>query len=433
MRQILIIAKQTFRESVRNKILFIFIFLSLIAVCSSIFMPAVGDGREKIQVIESACLSSITFFGMLAAILLSASSIPSDIEDKLLWTITTKPISRINLILGKILGFIYIIILLVVIMGSASYLLIKLSAIKLYGKNSETLSAREQIDHSGFHVAGNSAKKIGDIFWIEGGENGASVWDIKGLSYSKRPNELEIETKLFVESSKKSRKKIPINIKIVNSFTGSAHTETIEVFNNKFASLKINSKTLEGSKDLKIVITPKNSGDFIGVRSNSMRAFWGKKSFEYNLFKALIIISSQIVLMIILAMLGSTFLSLPVNILFCLFIFFCGNIIDFMRDLSTVINLFGGGGHEHDHEHGMSAFMKMSNTLMVYLNHIVNKPILFLSYVLPNFKEFNVNQYFLESISIPFSKIYKSFGYTILYALVCLPLSFLIFKRREIA
>ena len=129
MQQILVIAKQTFKEAVRNKILFIFITLGVITICCSVFMPVVGDGSEKIKIVESMCFRSITFFGTLAAILLSASSIPTDIESKVLCTITAKPVQRTNIIFGKIIGFVYIIGVLLLIMGSVSYTLIRFTAL----------------------------------------------------------------------------------------------------------------------------------------------------------------------------------------------------------------------------------------------------------------------------------------------------------------
>lgn len=427
MQQILVIAKQTFREAVRNKILLIFVILSLIAICCSFFMPVVGGSGERIKIVESMCLRSITFFGILAAILISASSIPTDIEDKLLWTITTKPISRINLILGKITGFIYIIGLLLLIMGSVSYALIRFTASRQDVQNGKRLLAREKFEPSDLQVTGKSAKNIGDVYWIEGGGRGTSRWDFEGLSYKERPDELEIEAKLLVESKKRFTRKIPINIKIINPYTGKVQVESIEVSNNKPASLKLSTKTLEGSEKLTLVISPKNPGDFIGMSSDSLKVFLGEKSFEYNFLKGLTIISSQFILMIVIATLGSTFLSLPVNILFCLFIFFCGNIIDFMRDLSTVINVFGA----HEHDHGISDVVNKPNTIVFFLNYILKKPLLALSYVLPNFKNFNVGHYFIDSINIPYRKIFASFGYVLLYALICLPLSFVVFKRRE--
>jgi hypothetical protein len=133
--------------------------------------------------------------------------------------------------------------------------------------------------------------------------------------------------------------------------------------------------------------------------------------------------------MVIIAVLGSTFLSLPVNILFCLFLFFCGNITDFMRDLSTVINVY----ETREHEHGITEVMRKSNVFLIYLNNIIKKPILLLSYILPDFRYFSVGRYFVDGINIPCKRIFMGFGYAILYALVCLPISFIVFKRKEIA
>ena len=429
MQQILVIAKQTLRESFRNKIFLIFVILSLIAICCSVFMPVVGDGSERIKIVESMCLRSITFFGILAAILLSASSIPTDIEDKLLWTITTKPVSRTNLIFGKITGFIYIIGLLLLIMGSASYALIRFTASKQDVQKGKGLMAREKFEPSNMQVAGKTTKNIGDVYWIEGGERGTSTWDFEGLTYKKRTEEFEIEVKLLVESKKRYTTKIPINIKIINPYTGESQTKSIKVSNNKPASLKLSTKTLEGSEKLTLVISPKNPGDFIGMSSDSLNVFLGKKSFEYNFLKGLAVIASQFILMIVIATLGSTFLTLPVNILFCLFIFFCGNITDFMRDLSTVINTF----EMHDHEHEISAVVNKPNIIVFFLNYMLKKPLLALSYILPNFKNFNVGHYFVDSVNIPHKKVFASFGYAFLYTLFCLPLSFVVFKRREFA
>ncbi len=374
------------------------------------------------------CLRFITFFGMLAAILLSASSIPADIEDKLLWTVTTKPISRANLILGKITGFVYIIGLLLIIMGGASYTLIKLTALKQDAKDGKGLIAREKYDALDLRVTGESAKKIADYHWIGGGGKGSSAWEFKGLRYEKIPDDFEIEVNLFAQSGRRE-KKIPVNIKIINPHVGMTRTETIDVYNTKPAALKIKGDVLEGSKEITVVMAPKNKGDFIGMKPDSLKVFLGGKSFEYNFLKGLTIISLQFVLMIVIATLGSTFLSLPVNILFCLFIFFCGNIIDFMRDLSTVINVL----ETHDHDHGISAVIKKPGAFVALFNYVLKKPLMVLSYILPNFKNFNVGHYFLDSVNIPFKNIFASFGYTILYVLFCLPVSFVIFNRREIA
>ncbi len=429
MQQILVIAKQTFKEAARNKILFIFIILGLIAICCSVFMPVVGDGREKIKIVESMCFRSITFFGTLAAILLSASSIPTDIENKVLYTVTAKPVHRINIIFGKIVGFIYIIGVLLLIMGSVSYALIRFTAFKESSQGSRELLVRETFSPVDLQLTGELARKIGSVSWVGGGGKGASVWNFEGL-YAKDTNEdLEIQANFLIEGKKRSTGKIPVIIKVINPYSARVIKESIEVSRNKPLFLRINGKSLDGGGELTVIVSPKNSGDFLGMREDSLRIFWGKKNFECNYLKGLLIMSTQFLLMVIIAVLGSTFLSLPVNILFCLFVFFCGNITDFMRDLSTVINVF----ETREHEHGISTVMQKSSIFLIYLNHIIKKPILLLSYMLPDFRYFSVGKYFVDGINIPGKKIFMGFGYAALYTFFCLPISYVVFKRKEIA
>lgn len=427
MQQILVIAKQTFKEAVRNKILFIFITLGVVTICCSVFMPVV-DGREKIKIVESMCFRSITFFGTLAAILLSASSIPTDIDNKVLCTITAKPVQRANIVFGKIIGFACIIGVLLLIMGSVSYALIRYSALKQSAQGSSVLLARKQFNPVNLQITGDSSKKIGNVSWIEGGK-GTSIWEFRGLSSKDRKDDLTIEADFLIEGKKRSTGKIPVKIKIINPYSARVQTESIEVSQNKPLILGLNGKSLDGSEELTIVVSPESSGDFLGIRADSLRIFWGGKGFGCNYLKGLTIISTQFLLIVVIAVLGSTFLSLPVNILFCLFIFFCGNITDFMRDLSTVINVI----ETREHEHGISEVMQKSNVYLVYLNNIIKKPILLLSYILPDFRYFSVGKYFVDGINIPCKRIFMGFGYAVLYALVCLPISFLVFKRKEIA
>ena len=428
MQQILVIAKQTFKEAVRNKILFILITLGVVTICCSVFMPVVGDGREKIKIVESMCFRSITFFGTLAAILLSASSIPTDIDNKVLSTITAKPVHRANIIFGKIIGFVYIIGVLLLIMGSVGYTLIRYTAFKQSAQDSSVLLAREQFNPVDLQITGDSSRKIGDVSWIEGGK-GASVWKFRGLSSKDRKYDLEIEANFLIEAKKRSTGKIPVKIKVINPYSARVQTESMEISQNKPLLLRLNGRSMDGSEELTVVVSPENSGDFLGIRADSLRIFWGGKGFGCNYLKGLTIISTQFLLLVIIAVLGSTFLSLPVNILFCLFIFFCGNITDFMRDLSTVINVI----ETSEHDHGISGVMRESNVYLAYLNNIIKKPILLLSYILPDFRYFSVGKYFVDGINIPCKRIFMGFGYAILYALVCLPISFLVFKRKEIA
>jgi len=307
--------------------------------------------------------------------------------------------------------------------------LIKFTALKQSYQGNSELMVRDQFDPDTLQITGEPTRKIGNVSWIEGGGKGSSVWKFKGLYSKDRNDDLEIKADFLVESKKRYDWGIPVNIKIINHVTGKVLTESIEISRNKPGLLRLNGESLEGSGELTIVVSPENSGDYIGISSDSLRVFFGKKSFGYNFLKGLTIISFQFFLMVIIAVLGSTFLSLPVNILFCLFVFFCGNITDFMRDLSTVINVF----ETHEHEHGLSALMKKSNVFVILLDYVIRKPILLLSYILPDLRNFSVGKYFTDGINIPCKTVFMSFGYAVLYTFFCLPVSFVVFKRREMA
>ena len=313
-------------------------------------------------------------------------------------------------------------------MGSVSYVLIRVTALKESSQGGRGLLAREKFDPVDLQIAGDSARKIGNVSWIGGGKE-AAVWKFKGLYSKDKNDDLEIEANFLIEAKKKSIGKIPVKVKIINPSSARVLTESMEISRNKPLFFKLNSKSLDGSGELTVVVSPENPDDFLGIRSDSLRLFWGEKSFGCNYLKGLIVISTQFFLMVIIAVLGSTFLSLPVNILFCLFVFFCGNITDFMRDLSTVINII----ETREHDHGVSAVMQKSNIFLIYLNHIIKKPILLLSYILPDFRYFSVGKYFIDGINIPGIKILMGFGYAVLYTLFCLPISFFVFKRKEIA
>ncbi len=231
------------------------------------------------------------------------------------------------------------------------------------------LLARKQFDLVNLQITGDSSKKIGNVSWIEGGK-GASVWKFKGLRSKDRKDDLAIEANFLIEGKKRPTGGISVKIKVINPYSARVLTESMEVSQNKPLLLKLNGRSLDGSEELTIVVSPERSGDFLGIRSDSLRIFCGGKDFGCNYLKGLTIISTQFLLMVVIAVLGSTFLSLPVNILFCLFVFFCGNITDFMRDLSIVLNVI----ETREHEHAIFGVMWESNVYLVYLNNTIENP-----------------------------------------------------------
>jgi len=103
MRVIAAIARNTFREALRDRILYLFLgFALLILVGSKLFgLLTVGDEGK---VIKDLGLAGIQFFSMLIAVMMSVLLISREVDGRMVFTILAKPVERWQFLLGKYFG-----------------------------------------------------------------------------------------------------------------------------------------------------------------------------------------------------------------------------------------------------------------------------------------------------------------------------------------
>jgi len=106
MQRILAIASNTFRETVRDKILYNLILFALVMILSSILLGQLTLGNEE-KVILDLGLSSISVFGMLIAIFIGIGLVYKELEKRTAYAILAKPVHRHELILGKYFGLLF--------------------------------------------------------------------------------------------------------------------------------------------------------------------------------------------------------------------------------------------------------------------------------------------------------------------------------------
>lgn len=103
MSAIIAIAYNTFKEAIRNRILYVIVIFALIILGSSgILSDLTITGEEKI--IKDLGLASINFFGLLIAVFVGIGLVYNEMDKKTIYTIISKPIDRYQFILGKFLG-----------------------------------------------------------------------------------------------------------------------------------------------------------------------------------------------------------------------------------------------------------------------------------------------------------------------------------------
>ncbi|HEY0712878.1 MAG TPA: ABC transporter permease [Polyangia bacterium] len=103
MRRIWAITRNTFREAVRNKILYSLLFFAVLIILSAV---AVGrlSLHEEIRMTRDVGLFGIDLFGVIIAIFVGVNLLYKELDLKTVYTILPKPIHRWEFVLGKWLG-----------------------------------------------------------------------------------------------------------------------------------------------------------------------------------------------------------------------------------------------------------------------------------------------------------------------------------------
>ncbi len=100
------ITLNTFREAVRDRILYNLIIFVLLLVGSAPLFSEISIGMERLIVVNVG-LTSISIFGVVIAILVGIGLVSKEIEKRTLYTILCRPVRRWEFIVGKYLGLIF--------------------------------------------------------------------------------------------------------------------------------------------------------------------------------------------------------------------------------------------------------------------------------------------------------------------------------------
>lgn len=101
--KILPIALNTFRENVRDKVLYNLILFALLLIAGSLILGELSIGQE-IKIIVDLGLASISIVGGLIAIFIGIGLVHKEIDRRTLYNLVSKPVERHQFLLGKFLG-----------------------------------------------------------------------------------------------------------------------------------------------------------------------------------------------------------------------------------------------------------------------------------------------------------------------------------------
>src|SRR5271167_1260580 len=99
----LVIALATAKEAIRQPAFFVLTFIAGSSLVCSVFVSYFTFG-EDIKMYKDTGLTTISFAGLLLALLTASSTVAEEIDGKTAITLLSKPINRRQFIVGKFLG-----------------------------------------------------------------------------------------------------------------------------------------------------------------------------------------------------------------------------------------------------------------------------------------------------------------------------------------
>jgi len=117
MFRIFAIARNAFREAVRDRVLYNLVLFVLLLTAVAIFIGELSGGQER-KIIVDLGLSAMLLFGVFIAIFVGVGLVYKEIERRTVYAIFAKPVGRGEFLIGKYLGLCLTLLVNVVIMGT---------------------------------------------------------------------------------------------------------------------------------------------------------------------------------------------------------------------------------------------------------------------------------------------------------------------------
>lgn len=192
IEQLRSVVGNTFREAVRDRILYNLVIFVLILTGAAIFLGELTAGQEA-RMIVNLGLSATLFFGAFIAIFVGVSIVWKEIEKRTVYAIFSKPVNRSTFLVGKYLGLcltlfvnlgvMVIGIALALLYVGGSHLIVPMAASALLIAFELTIVTAVAVMFSSFSTPALSALLTFFIFLI--GHFSASMLDFaKGLASS---------------------------------------------------------------------------------------------------------------------------------------------------------------------------------------------------------------------------------------------------------
>ena len=447
MRSIWAVAINTIKQALRIKVAVVFTIL-LIVLLPVLGITATGDEtlKGRLQTFVSYALSLTSFLLCLLTIIVSIYSVTSDVEQRQIYTVITKPVRRFQFIMGKLLGVIALDVILLVVFSAIIYTItiympryIKAPEDELIEANNEFLTARKSLTVPEVDVTQEVADKYAELY--RRGELPDNVPKEDIISQLTQQAQLakraagvgqvllwEFENVEPLAESMFIRFKYDVSVNPPDSqawgrwFAGDYQYFKYATQSKTPIYDEVHKHSVQDSHEIEFPaeVVPEHGHlavAFMNIPLNNvaiifppdgLEVLYKADSFRSNFIRAALLILFRLVFLACLGLLAASFLSFPVAILFCFVIFFTASFSGF------VIESFGFLGQN--------------------IGAVYSYSLKWLIQLLPQFDKFNPAKFLVPARLISWSLLAKCVFFMVcIKAFLALIFALIIFSYREIA
>jgi len=103
LNRLIAVAANTFRETVRERVLYNLVFFAILMTLSGLLLGELSIRQDE-KIIKDIGLAAMDIFGTLIAIFIGVGLVSKEIERRSLYPLLAKPLNRDELFLGKFVG-----------------------------------------------------------------------------------------------------------------------------------------------------------------------------------------------------------------------------------------------------------------------------------------------------------------------------------------
>ena len=443
------IARHTFTDAMRKKVWVVVILFLCVMIGPVFIFPAALPRLHVGQVLSFALGNRIGGMRSLccfAAILLAAWQLWKDITDRTIYTVITKPVSRVEMIAGRFFGYVGVLLVLVIGMGiiSLASILYVASFVEhdpdsldpavlevdapleaSFGKrlpesdvaDDESLLARRK-----YHILTGSGPQRIEFRFLE----------LNPRSFTS--DNIRLKFRFVVnDPTKQDRPATEATVEVVNDNRQGPESvvkKSLIVENGIDCYVPLDRDFVRGANSLTVIIRRRNPKYTVAIIKKRCHLLAHAESFPVSFTKSLGLTFAASVLMAVMALTSSTILEGPVCLLWSFFVYFICNSMNIIRETADTLSpgrMFFTGQLQ-DKIDVSTPFGKtvqgINNIIRYFLNGLTR--------AVPDLSEFDASQFLVQGMHVSREFCRTALMYSVIYTCICLIIAFVAFKNREV-